>query len=206
MACEMPVIDSTPSGVPAYIAVFEPPWLDIAGILLTAVGFAIAFGPTLSRFVALIAIEDKPSLDDGKRITNWVLCRSHSDGNRSVVASSRQRGGWHCSFPNIVGNRLGFSVASNATKSLWSVALGNRYADCSGYVAGHDAALRLAPNRSRLISGKVGFARFSPKRDMQRACIDVRQVSEANLGLAPYVDRRTDVGPYDCYRAWRNVL
>ncbi|WP_424042795.1 hypothetical protein, partial [Methyloceanibacter sp.] len=67
------MIDSTPSGVPAYIAVFEPPWLDIAGILLTAVGFAIAFGPTLSRFVALIAIEDKPSLDDGKRITNWVL-------------------------------------------------------------------------------------------------------------------------------------
>jgi hypothetical protein len=52
---------------------FEPPWLDIAGILLTAAGFAIAFGPTLSRLVALIAIKDKPSLDDGKRITNWVL-------------------------------------------------------------------------------------------------------------------------------------
>ena len=83
------------------------------------------------------------------------------------------------------------------------MALGNRYADCSGYVAGHDAALRLAPNRSRLISGKVGFARFSPKRDMQRAYTDVRRMSEANIGLAPNVDRRPDAGPYDCYWARR---
>ena len=104
-----------PSGVPAYIAVFdptgqrgeyvigagtvenfsaitfqeillaifslklglfgglEPPWLDIAGILLTVIGFAIAFGPTLSRLMAMITVEDRPSLDEGKRITNWVL-------------------------------------------------------------------------------------------------------------------------------------
>ena len=52
---------------------FEPPWLDIAGILLTVSGFAIAFGPTLSRLVEMIAVEDKPSPDEGKRITNWVL-------------------------------------------------------------------------------------------------------------------------------------
>jgi len=52
---------------------FEPPWLDIAGILLTVTGFAIAFGPTLSRLTTMITVEESPALNEGKHITNWVL-------------------------------------------------------------------------------------------------------------------------------------
>ena len=102
-----------PSGVPAYIAVFnptgrmgeyvigagtvenfsdmtfaeivraifnlklglvgglQPPWLDIAGILLTVIGFAIAFGPTISSLMTVIAVKERSN--EGQRITKWVL-------------------------------------------------------------------------------------------------------------------------------------
>lgn len=56
---------------------FQPPWVDITGILLTVIGFALAFGRTLSGLLVIargtLAIDEEGGSWEGKSIANWLF-------------------------------------------------------------------------------------------------------------------------------------